>query len=163
MISSRPRQVILGCIFFTGILLASPLAYDTATRHSKMHRSTVLAVLTNSFSCALGQWSIWGTAASSGSVTPVSQPSAQSSTAATSLSQSSVLSTAAAASSTPSSTSSSHAATYTNPILNEVGADPWVIRNGDYYYMTYTTSDNVTLLRSSVLTSVTLRTVILTY
>jgi len=32
-------------------------------------------------------------------------------------------------------TSGSSASTYTNPILNEVGADPWVIRHGDYYYM----------------------------
>jgi len=163
MVLPNPRQVVLGCIFFTGILLASPLAYDIIPRPNNMHRTTVLAVLTSSFSCALGQWSIWGATASSGSVTPVSQPSVLSSTAATSLSQSSVQSTAAAASSSPSSTSSSDAATYTNPILNEVGADPWVIRNGDYYYMTYTTSDNVTLLRSSVLTSVALRTVMLNY
>jgi hypothetical protein len=32
-------------------------------------------------------------------------------------------------------TSGSNASTYTNPILNEVGADPWVIRHGNYYYM----------------------------
>jgi beta-xylosidase len=31
--------------------------------------------------------------------------------------------------------SGSNVSTYTNPILNEVGADPWVIRHGDYYYM----------------------------
>lgn len=43
-------------------------------------------------------------------------------------------------------------ATYTNPILNKVGADPWVIRHGDYYYMTYTTNTNITILRSDVLT-----------
>jgi len=160
MVLPNPRQVVLGCIFFTGILLASPLAYDIIPRPNNMHRSTVLVVLTSSFSCALGQWSVWGPTASSA---PVSQPSAQSSTAATSLSHSSVQSTSAAASSSPSTTSSSDAATYTNPILNEVGADPWVIRNGDYYYMTYTTSDNVTLLRSSVLTSVILCTVMLNY
>jgi len=41
--------------------------------------------------------------------------------------------------------------TYTNPILSS-GADPWVVRSGDYYYMTYTTNDNITILRSSVLT-----------
>lgn len=35
--------------------------------------------------------------------------------------------------------SSNDTATYTNPILNQVGADPWVIQDGDYYYMTYTT------------------------
>lgn len=50
------------------------------------------------------------------------------------------------------STSSNATATYTNPILNKGGADPWVIRHGDYYYMTYTTNDNITMLRSSVLT-----------
>jgi hypothetical protein len=32
-------------------------------------------------------------------------------------------------------TTGSSASTYTNPILNEVGADPWVTRHGDYYYM----------------------------
>lgn len=42
--------------------------------------------------------------------------------------------------------------TYTNPILDAGGADPWVIRHGDYYYMTYTTATNITILRSSVLT-----------
>merc|ERR1712036_26970 len=42
--------------------------------------------------------------------------------------------------------------TYTNPILNKTGADPWVIQRNGYYYMTYTTNDNITLLRSPVLT-----------
>ena len=42
--------------------------------------------------------------------------------------------------------------TYMNPILNTTGADPWVIRDGDYYYMTYTTNDNITMLRSKALT-----------
>lgn len=51
----------------------------------------------------------------------------------------------------PNSTSS-NTTTYTNPILDKVGADPWVIRHGDYYYMTYTTNDNITILRSSTLT-----------
>jgi len=32
-------------------------------------------------------------------------------------------------------TSGSSASAYTNPIFNEVGADPWVIRHGNYYYM----------------------------
>lgn len=41
--------------------------------------------------------------------------------------------------------------TYTNPVLPS-GADPWVTRYDGFYYMTYTTNDNVTLLRSSVLT-----------
>lgn len=45
-----------------------------------------------------------------------------------------------------------NSATYTNPILNGVGADPWVIRYEGYYYMTYTTSTNITILRSSILT-----------
>ncbi|OAP61614.1 hypothetical protein AYL99_03817 [Fonsecaea erecta] len=49
-------------------------------------------------------------------------------------------------------TSTANGATYTNPILNAMGADPWVIRYEDYYYMTYTTNDNITILRSSVLT-----------
>jgi len=44
-----------------------------------------------------------------------------------------------------------NSATYTNPILPS-GADPWVTRYEGYYYMTYTTNDNVTILRSSVLT-----------
>ena len=42
--------------------------------------------------------------------------------------------------------------TYTNPILDGVGADPWVIRYGNDYLLTYTTNDNITLLRSPVLT-----------
>ena len=50
------------------------------------------------------------------------------------------------------SAQSNNSATYTNPILDAVGADPWVIRYEGYYYMTYTTSDNITILRSSVLT-----------
>ncbi|KAK5119420.1 hypothetical protein LTR85_007520 [Meristemomyces frigidus] len=41
--------------------------------------------------------------------------------------------------------------TYTNPILPS-GADPWVTRYDGYYYMTYTTATNITILRSSVLT-----------
>lgn len=46
---------------------------------------------------------------------------------------------------------SNSSATYTNPILSS-GADPWVVRYEDYYYMTYSTNDNITILRSSVLT-----------
>lgn len=43
--------------------------------------------------------------------------------------------------------------TFTNPILNSYGADPWVIRHTDnYYYMLYTTNDNITMLRSQTLT-----------
>ena len=43
-------------------------------------------------------------------------------------------------------------ATYTNPILNAVGADPWVTQYNGQYLMTYTTNDNITLLKSSSLT-----------
>lgn len=46
-------------------------------------------------------------------------------------------------------------ATYTNPILDAVGADPWVIRYGDYYYLTFTNNANITLYRSRGLTCVT--------
>lgn len=49
---------------------------------------------------------------------------------------------------------SSDNATFTNPILQKYGADPWVVRNGDDYLMTYTTNDNITILRSRTLTSV---------
>ena len=45
-----------------------------------------------------------------------------------------------------------NSATYTNPVLDAVGADPWVVRHGSYYYMAYTTATNITILRSSVLT-----------
>lgn len=37
--------------------------------------------------------------------------------------------------------------TYTNPIL-DTGADPWMIKHDGYYYLTYTTATNITLLRS---------------
>lgn len=43
--------------------------------------------------------------------------------------------------------------TYTNPVLSNGGADPWVTRYGNYYYMTHTTNDNITILRSADLTS----------
>ena len=46
-----------------------------------------------------------------------------------------------------STTVSSNAATYTNPIVPN-GADPWVTRHDGYYYMTYTTTTNITILRS---------------
>jgi len=42
--------------------------------------------------------------------------------------------------------------TFTNPVLNEVGADPFVVRDDDYYYLTYTTMSNITILRSTSLT-----------
>ncbi|KAF2012397.1 glycoside hydrolase family 43 protein [Aaosphaeria arxii CBS 175.79] len=43
-------------------------------------------------------------------------------------------------------------ASFTNPILDEAGADPWVIRHDSYYYMTYTTNNDITLMRSQTLT-----------
>ena len=42
--------------------------------------------------------------------------------------------------------------TYMNPILDGVGADPFVVKVDDMYYMTYTTSTNITILRSPILT-----------
>ena len=44
----------------------------------------------------------------------------------------------------------SAAGTYTNPVLNQVGADPFVVKEDGYYYLTYTTATNITILRSSV-------------
>ena len=129
------RQLILRSVFFIGLSIASLLAYDIATKEHTMYKLAVLTTLASSINGALGGWSSWAlTTQTSPSVV---QPS-----------------TSAAAPSTPSTTSSADSATYTNPILKKVGADPWVVRDGDYYYMTYTTSDNVTLLRSSVLTFV---------
>ena len=42
--------------------------------------------------------------------------------------------------------------TFTNPIL-ETGADPWMIKYDGYYYLTYTTATNITILRSQSLTN----------
>jgi len=81
-----------------------------------------------------------------------SQPQSLASTAASAVPSQSQ--SPASTSPTASQTYSSSAATYTNPIYNQFGADPWVVKNGNYYYMTYTTNDNVTILRSSVLTCV---------
>lgn len=38
--------------------------------------------------------------------------------------------------------------TFKNPILNS-GADPWVFKNGDEYLVTFTTGNNVTLIRTN--------------
>ncbi|KAF1848369.1 glycoside hydrolase family 43 protein [Cucurbitaria berberidis CBS 394.84] len=46
---------------------------------------------------------------------------------------------------------STNSTTFTNPIINE-GADPWMFRHGDYYYLTYSNNVNVTLFRSKSLT-----------
>ncbi|CAI6335001.1 unnamed protein product [Periconia digitata] len=43
--------------------------------------------------------------------------------------------------------------TYTNPILDAGGADPWVIRHDGWYYMTFTNNNDVTLWRSKILTN----------
>lgn len=40
----------------------------------------------------------------------------------------------------------------TADIASMLTRNRWVIKVNDYYYMTYTTSDNITILRSSVLT-----------
>lgn len=40
--------------------------------------------------------------------------------------------------------------TFTNPIL-ETGADPWMVQYEGYYYLTYTTATNITILRSQSL------------
>lgn len=42
--------------------------------------------------------------------------------------------------------------TYTNPILDSNGADPWVIQNDGWYYLMYSTNTNIMLYRSKVLT-----------
>ncbi|GAM85845.1 hypothetical protein ANO11243_038530 [Dothideomycetidae sp. 11243] len=41
---------------------------------------------------------------------------------------------------------------FTNPVLQSYGADPFVVQYNGQYLMTYTTNDNITLLRSSSLT-----------
>lgn len=50
------------------------------------------------------------------------------------------------------SLNSSSNGTYTNPVLTAVGADPWAFYYEGSYYLTYTTTDNITLLKSPVLT-----------
>ena len=40
------------------------------------------------------------------------------------------------------------ATTFKNPILNS-GADPWVYKNGEEYFVTFTTGDNITLIRTA--------------
>ncbi|KAI9727302.1 MAG: hypothetical protein M1828_006921 [Chrysothrix sp. TS-e1954] len=53
---------------------------------------------------------------------------------------------------TNSTNSTAPSGTFRNPVLDSYGADPWVVQNGGYYYMTYTMNTNITLLRSKVLT-----------
>lgn len=52
----------------------------------------------------------------------------------------------------PLASAQNNSATYTNPVLNKVGADPFVLRDDGYYYMTYTTATNITILKSTSLT-----------
>lgn len=40
------------------------------------------------------------------------------------------------------------ASTFRNPILNS-GADPWVIKDGNEYFVTFTTGNNITLMRTN--------------
>lgn len=54
---------------------------------------------------------------------------------------------------TSSGSTNTSSSTYTNPILNQEGADPWVTYYENYYYMSYTTNTNITILRSPDLTS----------
>ena len=48
--------------------------------------------------------------------------------------------------------STSSNGTFTNPILDSVGADPWVTRYDGYYYLMFTNGANITLYRSQGLT-----------
>ncbi|KAF2687750.1 glycoside hydrolase family 43 protein [Lentithecium fluviatile CBS 122367] len=43
--------------------------------------------------------------------------------------------------------------TFTNPILEAGGADPWVIRHDGWYYLAQSTNDAITLSRSKILTN----------
>ena len=43
--------------------------------------------------------------------------------------------------------------TFKNPILNS-GADPWVFKNGDEYLVTFTTGNNITLLRTNKMSNI---------
>jgi GH43 family beta-xylosidase len=43
--------------------------------------------------------------------------------------------------------------TFRNPILDE-GADPWVFKNGDEYLVTFTTGNNITLLRTNKMSNI---------
>lgn len=56
------------------------------------------------------------------------------------------------ASAVPLALTQNHSATFTNPVLSHVGADPFVAKDGGYYYLTYTTMTNITILRSTSLT-----------
>ena len=128
----------------TSVVFVSALSFYLIVKyHYAMIRSLFFVAAASSISHGLAQnsWAPWSSTISSSSSAAVSGTSASS--------VSSLILTA-------SPTASANGATFTNPILEEHGADPWVVRHGDYYYMTYTTNDNVTILRSSVLTFVLL-------
>lgn len=83
------------------------------------------------------------------------QLASSSASTAVQTSSASQISSSSVSVSSASQTQSSSAATYTNPVYSLVGAaDPWVVQYDGYYYMTYTTNDNVTILRSTTLTFV---------
>lgn len=52
----------------------------------------------------------------------------------------------------PLASAQNDSATYTNPVLEKVGADPFILKDDGYYYLTYTTMTNITILRSTSLT-----------
>jgi beta-xylosidase len=52
----------------------------------------------------------------------------------------------------PLASAQNNSATYTNPVLEKVGADPFILKDDGYYYLTYTTMTNITILRSTSLT-----------
>jgi beta-xylosidase len=52
----------------------------------------------------------------------------------------------------PLTSAQNNSATYTNPVLEKVGADPFILKDDGYYYLTYTTMTNITILRSTSLT-----------
>ncbi|TFY60723.1 hypothetical protein EVJ58_g4968 [Rhodofomes roseus] len=48
-------------------------------------------------------------------------------------------------------------ATYNNPIVAGVAADPWIIKHGDDYYLTFTTGTDVQLRKSSNLAEINMK------
>lgn len=52
----------------------------------------------------------------------------------------------------PLASAQNNSATYTNPVLEKVGADPFILKDDGYYYLTYTTATNITILRSTSMT-----------
>lgn len=127
-------KALLLCLSFIITLFA--LLYKLASYAYTMHHFTTLSLVAGSVSSVLGQW----------------RPSWMS--GSTSFVPGASTVTGSSPASPTTSSSSGNGATYTNPILQQNGADPWVVQHDGHYYMTYTTSDNVTILRSSVLTFV---------